>query len=207
MHYLAFVEIHPDTELTAPGIEEAVATAMEPYIETWDEETGESSGFWDWYQIGGRWTGHFDGYDPMADPKNQEICWLCHGTGVRADPVGVKLGYDARVIEVGGFYDIEADHPRLGQIGWCNGCNGKGISVKFAGDSTPRLGDVATRLQVAEIEAPYTLVRLNGSVTHREVYVSDDSEYGGHFEAVAEHEEAWMTMRPEALIVAVDYHC
>lgn len=27
---------------------------------------------WDWYQIGGRWTGLLDGYDPQKDPKNLE---------------------------------------------------------------------------------------------------------------------------------------
>lgn len=25
---------------------------------------------WDWYQVGGRWTGTLDGYDPETDPKN-----------------------------------------------------------------------------------------------------------------------------------------
>jgi hypothetical protein len=25
---------------------------------------------WDWWQIGGRWTGYFDGFDPMTDPAN-----------------------------------------------------------------------------------------------------------------------------------------
>lgn len=30
--------------------------------------------FWDWYQIGGRWTGVLDGdsYDPASDPQNKD---------------------------------------------------------------------------------------------------------------------------------------
>lgn len=41
-------------------LEEAVANAM---------ECGRDSQ-WDWYQIGGRWTGTFSGYDPETDPAN-----------------------------------------------------------------------------------------------------------------------------------------
>ena len=28
---------------------------------------------WDWYQIGGRWTGYYSNYDPATDPKNIEV--------------------------------------------------------------------------------------------------------------------------------------
>jgi hypothetical protein len=36
---------------------------------------------WDWYQIGGRWTGFIDptGYDPMDDPRNVHQCGHCQG--------------------------------------------------------------------------------------------------------------------------------
>lgn len=44
------------------SLEDAVQEAMGP-----SEESG--GGFWDWYQIGGRWTGTFDGYDPDTDPN------------------------------------------------------------------------------------------------------------------------------------------
>ena len=67
---------------------------------------------WDWYVIGGRWTGTLDNYDPTKDPKNIEECWVCNGTGKRND----KLGKEAR-----------AKDPSY----TCNGCDGKGKSVKF----------------------------------------------------------------------------
>jgi hypothetical protein len=40
---------------------------------------------WDWYQIGGRWTGVLDNYNPEKDPKNQEPCPYCKTTGIRTD--------------------------------------------------------------------------------------------------------------------------
>lgn len=80
MHYLAFVAIP-----TIGDVEKLVAEVMAPHQETYDDDTKESCGFWDWYQIGGRWTGHLSGYDPEADPKNKETCSCCHGSKRLAD--------------------------------------------------------------------------------------------------------------------------
>lgn len=46
-------------------------------------------------------------------------CKYCEATGTRRDAVGVANGQVKRVIE-------EEGHPRNGQTGWCNGCNGVG---------------------------------------------------------------------------------
>ena len=35
---------------------------------------------WDWYQIGGRWSGYWADYDPSGDPKNSIPCYRCKGT-------------------------------------------------------------------------------------------------------------------------------
>lgn len=60
---------------------------------------------WDGWVVGGRWTGFLmPNYDPEEDPANKETCFLCMGTGKRPD------------MEV-------ADG--------CNGCKGKGVSVKW----------------------------------------------------------------------------
>src|SRR5258706_5833810 len=77
---------------------------------------------WDWWQVGGRWTGMLiPHYDPSEDERNKETCTLCKGTGKRAD-----------------MTDQEK----------CNGCNGTGISKKWPtswarieGDQM-RLGDI-----------------------------------------------------------------
>ena len=68
MHYSIFVI------LDSPSVEE-----VEHRLAPFNEETAEEGkGRWDWYQIGGRWTGHFDGYDPTKDPANLKDC-LCGG--------------------------------------------------------------------------------------------------------------------------------
>jgi len=59
---------------------------------------------WDWWAIGGRWTGYISGYDPSKDPDNIETCDLCGGTGMRTD-MEIPNG--------------------------CNGCDGKGQSLKW----------------------------------------------------------------------------
>lgn len=51
-------------------------------------------------------------------------CDLCDGTGVRCDQVGVQMGQPDKVID-------EPGHPRHGQTGWCNGCNGVGTREDF----------------------------------------------------------------------------
>lgn len=63
---------------------------------------------WDWYVIGGRWTGTLTGYDPTKDERNIEVCRLCSGTGDRKD---LELP------------DWKKE---------CNGCNGTGKCVKFS---------------------------------------------------------------------------
>lgn len=54
---------------------------------------------WDWWQVGGRWTGMMDPeYDPQTDPNNIEKCDLCGGTGrleVCPDRVATWVGADA----------------------------------------------------------------------------------------------------------------
>lgn len=51
-------------------------------------------------------------------------CWLCQGTGVRTDAIGHDNGMTVRLIDQPG-------HPRHGQTGWCNGCNGRGYERPF----------------------------------------------------------------------------
>ena len=47
-------------------------------------------------------------------------CRLCHGTGIRTDEVGRNMKHHEKKITE------PVNHPRLGQIGWCNWCDGEG---------------------------------------------------------------------------------
>src|SRR5688500_14258938 len=77
----ASVLIALDPPVNRSEIDELIAEQMMPF-----DENGEwfrDGSRWDWYQIGGRFTGLLDGYDPDKDPANIQQCELCAGTGVR----------------------------------------------------------------------------------------------------------------------------
>ena len=54
-----------------------------------------------------------------------ETCRLCSGSGVCSDVIAVEYEQTTKLI-------IGEGHPRKGQIGWCNGCNGVGKTPNFA---------------------------------------------------------------------------
>lgn len=95
---------------------------------------------WDWWVIGGRWSGYFTpGYDPFNDPDNLEVCGCCAGTGVRKDSIAVNAGMHTKIINKPG-------HPRHGQKGWCNACDGTGKRLKF------ELKNVGSQVCIANLE-------------------------------------------------------
>lgn len=51
-------------------------------------------------------------------------CEICDGTGARSDEIAIKHGHPERVI-------TEAGHPRCGQKGWCNACDGRATVRPF----------------------------------------------------------------------------
>jgi len=79
-----------------PVVESVIDRLLAPYEEK-DEWGGEGTR-WDWYQIGGRFTGLLDGYDPTTDPANFETCRYCEGTGVTTQAVANEYpAYQDRV--------------------------------------------------------------------------------------------------------------
>jgi hypothetical protein len=118
VHYLVYV-IHQQAELGY--LDELIYRALSPF-------RGEKLDFW---QIGGRWTGRFTGYNPEADLDNQEPCRLCKGTGTRQWAEGARP---------------------------CNGCDGKGIAVlwplrwkRHEGDTQPILAAIAAPVPHAAV--------------------------------------------------------
>ena len=97
---------------------------------------------WDWWTVGGRWTGGFDpGYDPDEDPRNLEECNLCKGTGTRTMPVPGEPDWK----------------PKKGE---CNGCGGKGISTKF--QLAPFTRDVMPANKIPKDYVPFAIVTPDG---------------------------------------------
>jgi len=176
MHYYALVKLN-----SRDNIQAQVEEAMRPFQDTYDEVNGDFTGFWDWWTIGGRYTGRIDGYDPTTDRRNMEVCWLCHGTGKRDDDLG---------------REYRETHPEYG----CNGCDSTGIKVKFPSDWASHPGDIATRAEIPDTSKPYTLI-ADGTATHRETW--DGENFTNNQTAM---DQAWAALAPDALLVVVDYH-
>lgn len=99
--------------------------------------------FWDWYQIGGRWTGRLNGYEPDKDPANIKPCDLCSGTGLRIDPIGLEL--------------------RQKDAGYtCNGCQGKGKRLAWPTEWRPNEGDRQPADKIPADFEPHSMVDFAG---------------------------------------------
>jgi hypothetical protein len=130
-HFSVYVIIPGDGDVKAH-----VDRMLAPY----NEETHDD-GRWDWYQLGGRWSGALDGYDPETDPANRKPCDLCDATGTRRDMVVVD---------------------------GCNGCGGTGIMVVWPTQWVRRDGDVQpvsvviAELAAGSIKMPFAVVAGDG---------------------------------------------
>lgn len=80
-HFAAVVLVPKDVLV----LEERVAVLLEPYKE--EEEWGEDGTRWDWWQIGGRFTGTLSGYEWWKDEENYSKCKFCGGTGFTTQAV------------------------------------------------------------------------------------------------------------------------
>jgi hypothetical protein len=121
-------------------IEAAVDFQMAPY-----DENGEffaDGSRWDWYQIGGRFTGLLNpDYDAAQDPRNWESCTTCGGTGTR--PGGLKEFGEAWFAGCNG----------------CNGCQGTGKSRKFRNAPVPFDVAQVKTIDKSKIGAAYAFLR------------------------------------------------
>lgn len=129
MSHASVIVALPKAKIDADGLESALAWELFPFDE--NGECFKDGSRWDWYQIGGRFTGNLDGYDPYTDPRNMETCDLCAGTGVRPN----------------GLEQFGADW--VNSCNGCNGCDGKGKRVAF--QLKKHAGDVLTVARTLEI--------------------------------------------------------
>ncbi len=146
-HFTAWVVIPAEGDIDA-----LVADAMAPHLEEYHDD-GHRTGWWDWYQIGGRATGMLSGYDPRTDPRNVQQCDPCQGTG----------------------------QPRRWSIGTtCNGCGGAGKALVWPTRYRRHDGDWPA-IEVALDHAvdgmtPHTVVTPSGSDNY-ENHGCDDSRW------------------------------
>lgn len=68
---------------------------------------------------GGRCSAYAYEHNSRNDALPDEQCKFCEGTGIRRDPIAVVAHQHERLID-------DPGHPRHGERGWCNGCDGTG---------------------------------------------------------------------------------
>lgn len=131
----AFQKKHPMYNKPDPKCVECKGTGK--YLSTYNPISK-----WDWWQIGGRWTGAFDkNYKPDKDPDNQEVCLLCGGTGFRDDVVAIKTRIK------------DPDFK-------CNGCT-NGIATKWPTQWKSFSGDIMPVWKIEKLEC-FAIVTPDG---------------------------------------------
>lgn len=174
-----FVE-HPDAKKPNPECSDCHGKGV--HMTTYNPDSQ-----WDWWVVGGRWTGSFTpDYDPAEDPRNIETCWICKGTGKRDD----ELGKEER---------------KRNPAYTCNGCDGKGKSVKFS--YAPHNGDVMPASEVPSSVTPFSIVTPDGEWHEKGEMgwfgcVSDEKEEGVWKKTV----KKLFKKHADCLAVVVDYH-
>lgn len=191
MHYFGAAIVPPHT--TYADAQDLAAKLLAPYDENlcqhYEETDGpcDCKGIWDWWVIGGRWTGVLSEYDPKADPANLESCVICGGTGKR-ERAGCPFALD--------WTDKKWD-DWVAWSGGCNSCQGKGERIAFR--LQPHEGDVAPVRYALNARLPYTVFCEHG-VTGEFEYPEVEEEHQAVVRAHLElhHADEWLAV--------VDYH-
>ena len=160
--------------------EEPTDEFLAEHLQRWNEANNDydnEEGKWYWFQVGGRWTGHFTpGYDPEKDPDKQETCDLCHGTGKR---------------------------PGVNSWGACNDCGGKGTTTTWATQWVPLDTDQIQVKQVlwGEVEPTFAVVK-NGQ-WYDQGWEYDGTNNDNWAE---DFKKFFDDLDPETWLTIVDYH-
>jgi len=156
------------------------------------------NGFWDWFEIGGRWTGDHDGYNPRTDRRNWEKCSLCEGTGYRND----KLGKAERerdptyTCNACGEYDHEKKQ-------WSHGNLPAGMRVAW--NYKRHDGDIMPVKEISDDLQCYTLILNGKDVYHRKEWNGKTFEKTA-FDGMVKQKLDEMDIT-DGYMVTVDYHC
>lgn len=204
MHYHAEIYLEK-----LENVDEQIAEIMKPYDEGLEieryEEDGEElwrnpRGFWDFWVIGGRWTGDHTGYDPWKDRLNYSKCRWCGGTGFRNDAVGQEER------EIGptytcnscGEYDLETKT-------WSHGEFGPGLSMAWI--PRPYYGDLMHIAGIKDDLTCYTLI-VNGKIYPKEHFDYENLTFlkNPEFDGNVMKKLNELGIK-DGYLITVDYHC
>jgi hypothetical protein len=188
MHY--HCEIHLEE---IHDLEKQIAEIMAPF-----EEENNDNGFWDWYQIGGRYTGRHGNYDPEADPANIEVCTLCQGTGFRNDPIGQIARKEDPTYTCNGCGQFDSKSKS-----WKHSPQGPGKRVKWPTTWIQHSSNVIPVSETSEDLTCYTLI-MNGKAYQQAVW-------NGNEFAKTDFDGKVLPMlkklgKQDGYLVTVDYH-
>lgn len=188
MSHFSVLVIVGEQPITLEDAEDKVRPLLAPY-----DENGEwfrDGSKWDWWQIGGRWTGRLSGYKPADDPRNIENCDLCNGTGKRPDLAAIS------------------SQEWANECGGCNGCKGKGTRVKWPTAWAEHEGNICRVADIRDGFRPYAIVTPDGKW-----YDSGSMGWFGCKREDTMNDEAWddqakriMDAHAEMNAVLVDCH-
>ena len=188
MHYHAEVWLPESVGKSIATLEgrEKLNNILANLLERYSENTNSGDAFYDWYEVGGRYTGRHDNYKGWEDPINMEICDLCRGTGQRTD-------------------NVAAANDGMKATRGCNGCHGDGVKVKYS--FGPHAQDVMALKDVrADLEC-YTVIIARDLDEEPEIHHVDGSDFvktgftGDNVPAFLKDENI-----TDGYLVTVDYH-
>lgn len=187
--------MHYHAEVWVPslnGLDQQLQFIMEPY-----REGDTDGGFWDWYQIGGRYTGtHDSNYDPAKDPANIETCRQCEGTGFRSDSLGIQQRADTPSYTCNGCGEFKDGK-------WQHGPYGPGKSLKWPTEWRRVKSDVIPVSAVSEALTAFTLI-VAGEVLTQEKWDGHEwakTDFPGLVKPQLEKRGV-----KDGYLVTVDYH-
>jgi hypothetical protein len=233
-HYHAEIWIQTDKD-----VKQQVQAILAPYGENLEveqkTEDGETwwtnpNGWWDWWQIGGRWKGaHAEGYDPYSDPEQVETCDICGGTGDRPGWVSYAVTLDGitlvsnaptrsiaerRALVEALRRNADPNEPveftRRFADDWskeCNGCNschGKGIRTSWPTQWKAHELDVAPIVDVPDTLTAYTVI-ADSNVLHEEAW-NGSTFVDGALKGKTVKQALFELGISDGFLVTVDYH-
>jgi hypothetical protein len=142
-------------------------------------------GKWDWWVIGGRWSGRLRGYDITEDPENYVKCEYCNGTGSRPGSTGiVATSFDKGIARL---------FPVIGT--GCNACYGTGMMLPML--VLDQKGDWCNVADIVEDFVPYAVIDPYGEW---EECGEDAEAWKERWKAIREH------YKDGHIAILVDYH-
>jgi hypothetical protein len=205
MHYHAEIFINNLLDIDAE-VEKIMAPFDENLdIEEKEDEDGDKywhnpNGFWDWFQIGGRWSGVHTGYDPSTDKDNYEKCFICEGTGFRNDRLGVERRSSDPSYTCNGCGERKEEN---GVVTWAHGKFGPGLTLKFQSNFKRYFGDVINVSDIKDDFYCYTLM-VGKECFHKEVWNGEtfvNTEFDGNVKG-----KLLELNITKGYLVTVDYH-